>query len=170
MLSCLWGCCVASHQSHCSLVHLCPSAGGQYTSLCPCWTFNLTCLDSAAHDTFINPGVDGMWRRTRGRHFTCCLCTAHALQKTSSPVDSVTESFCNKDVVFDAFRLDWVHVVGFYVQIMNVWLYFDAIPFPVYSWSQPAVMWSAILPGENERCMCRQCTRELTSASATALT
>lgn len=103
------------------------SAGGQYTSLCPCWTFNLTCLVSAAHDMFINPGMDGMWRRTRGRHFTCCLRTAHALQKTLSPVDSVTEIFSNKDVAFDACRLVWVHVIGFYVQIV-ICLFFSIPP------------------------------------------
>lgn len=84
---------VVSHQSYCSLVHLCLSVGGQHTSICPLWTFNLTCTASAAPDMFINPGVDGMWRWTRGRHFTCCLHTARALLKTSPPVDSVTGRF-----------------------------------------------------------------------------
>lgn len=51
---------VVSHQSYCSLAHLCLSVGGQHTSICPLWTFNLTCMVSAAPDMFINPGVDGM--------------------------------------------------------------------------------------------------------------
>lgn len=81
---------------------ICASVGGQHTSICPRWTFNLTCMVSAALDMFINPCVDGMWRWTHGRHFTCCLHTAHALQKTSPPVDLDTKSFSNKDVAFEA--------------------------------------------------------------------